>query len=237
MALAAVLPHRHHHRDSHSPGSFLGRQSPRRIAGEVALGAAGLAVGGLALYFVRERAQEEAEHSVLERDGAFTVRRYARLVTAEVSRFGELADALDQGFRPLSDYIAAKREARQPGASGKKIAMTVPVTVAPGDKAGSWRVRFVMPRAWSRASLPAPANGVVLGEQEPRTLAALRFAGRGTDRELIARKRSELLDWVQKRGLQTLSEPEFAAYNAPIVPGVLRRNEWWVEVDSKNGSL
>jgi hypothetical protein len=32
--------------------------------------------------------------------------------------------------------------------------------------------------------------------------------------------------------LQTLSEPEFAAYNAPIVPGTLRRNEWWVEVGS-----
>ena len=61
----------------------------------------------------------------------------------------------------------------------------------------------------------------------------MRFAGRGADRELIADKREELLDWVRKRGLTTSSEPEFAAYNAPIVPGVLRRNEWWVEVETR----
>jgi hypothetical protein len=111
--------------------------------------------------------------------------------------------------------------------------MTVPVTVSPSDQAGVWTVRFVMPRAWSRASLPEPAAGVTLSEIAPRTLAALRFAGRGTDHELITRKRDELLAWAQKRGLQIRSEPEFAAYNAPIVPGALRRNEWWVEVESR----
>lgn len=113
--------------------------------------------------------------------------------------------------------------------------MTVPVTVSPADTAGSWTIRFVMPRAWSRASLPEPANGVVLGEQPARTLAAVRFAGRGTDRDLIAAKRAELLEWAQRRGLEVRSEPEFAVYNAPIVPGVLRRNEWWVEVGSQSG--
>ena len=213
--------------------SLIGRWSPRHIAGELALGAAGLAIGGLALYFLKERSQEEAEHSVIERDGAFTVRRYARLVTAEVTRYGTIARAMDEGYRPLAEYISGKKEARQPEASGRKIAMTVPVIVSPGDRPGAWAIRFVMPKAWSRASLPEPANGVTLSERAPRTLAAVRFAGRGTDRELIAAKRDELLAWVEKRGLQTLSEPEFAAYNAPVVPGVLRRNEWWVEVGSK----
>ena len=229
MAFTAALPL--HSR--HSFSALLGRRSPRRVAGELALGAAGLAIGGFALYFLKERSQEEAEHSVIERDGAFTVRRYARLVTAEVTRYGTIAEAMDEGYRPLADYISGKHDSRMPGATDKRIAMTVPVTVSPGEKPGAWTIRFVMPRSWSRATLPAPANDVTLGERAPRTLAAVRFAGRGTDRDLIAAKRDELLAWVEKRGLQTLSEPEFAAYNAPIVPGTLRRNEWWVEVGSK----
>jgi hypothetical protein len=227
MGLAAALPRRRH--------PSLDRSG--RLAGEIALGAAGLAVAGFGLYFVKERSQEEAEHAVIERDRAITLRRYARAVIAEVTRYGTLTEALDEGFRPLFDYIAARREARPVGKRGAKLAMTVPVTIAPADQAGSWRIRFFMPRATSRASLPEPANGVVLRDVPARTLAAVRFGGRATDRDLIAGKRDELLAWVEKRGLQALSEPEFATYNAPIVPGLLRRNEWWVDVSSKNGGL
>jgi hypothetical protein len=229
MAILAP-PLRHHAFDLDRPARS---QSPRRIAGELALGAAGLAIGGFALYFVRERMLEEAEHSVLERDGAFSLRRYGRLVTAQVQRYGPLTDALDEGYRPLAAYISAKRDARQPGANSRRIAMTVPVTVSPADQSGAWTIRFVMPRSWSRASLPEPGNGVQLSEVAPRTVAAVRFAGRGTDRELITKKRDELLDWARMRGLQITGVPEFAAYNAPIVPSALRRNEWWAEVQSK----
>jgi hypothetical protein len=227
---AVALPFRHQTLEFQPPAR---RRSPRRIAGELALGAAGLALGGFALYLARERTLEEAEHSVLERDGAFSLRRYGRLVTAHVQRYGPLADALDEGYRPLADYISAKRDARLPGTNTRRIAMTVPVTVSPGDQSGAWTILFVMPRAWSRASLPEPGNGVQLGEIAPRTVAAVRFAGRGTDRELIAKKRDELLDWARMRGLQKVGDPEFAAYNAPFVPGALRRNEWWIEVQTK----
>ncbi|HEX7742133.1 MAG TPA: heme-binding protein, partial [Sphingobium sp.] len=117
MAFTAALPL--HSRQSF--GTLLGRQSPRRIAGEIALGAAGLAIGGLALYFLKERTQEEAAHTVIERDGAFSLRRYERLVTAEVTRYGTIADAMDEGFRPLFDYIANKPNSRMPGATKRKI--------------------------------------------------------------------------------------------------------------------
>ncbi|MEJ5979463.1 heme-binding protein [Novosphingobium sp. PS1R-30] len=234
MALTAHLPHRRHSLSLDSlRSSASGRRSPRRLAGELALGAAGLALSGFALYFLKERSQEEAEHKVVERDGAFSLRRYARLTIAEVRRTGTLAEAMDAGFEPLYAYISAKPEARQPGADKAGIAMTVPVTVAPGGTSADWAIRFVMPRAWSRSSLPEPAKDVTLTDLPPRTIAALRFSGRGTDEDLLARKRAELLEKVQKRGLHTLGEPEFAAYNAPIVPGALRRNEWWVEVQAK----
>ena len=229
MAIIAALSGRHRAIGGHAFGDS---RSPGRLAGEIALGAAGLAASAFALYFLKERSQEEAEHTLIDSDGAFSLRRYNRLVTAEVSRYGPLADALDEGFRPLSDYIAGKNGSRYADASKRRIAMTVPVMASPGGNSGSWNIRFIMPRAWSRANLPEPVNGVRLGEIAPRTLAAVRFAGRGTDRELMAQKHAELLDWVQKRGLVALSEPEFAGYNAPVVPGILRRNEWLVEVQT-----
>jgi hypothetical protein len=229
MALTDAL------RSGRSRVPSLGRNpSPGRLAGEIALGAAGLAVGGMALYLLKERTQEEAEHTVIESDGAFSLRRYGRLVTAEVRRSGPLTAAMDKGHRSLADYIGARRGARRAGGDGRSIPMTVPVSLVPGENSGAWTIRFVMPRAWERSRLPEPANGVTLGELPPRTLAAVRFAGRAADRELIVKKRQALLDWVARRGLVTLGEPEFAAYNAPIVPAALRRNEWWVEVRTKN---
>jgi hypothetical protein len=111
LMASLALPLRHH---AFASDRAEKRQSPRRIAGELVLGAAGLAIGGFALYFLRERTLEEAEHSVLERDGAFSLRRYGRLVTAQVQRYGPLVDALDEGYRPLAGYISAKRDARQP---------------------------------------------------------------------------------------------------------------------------
>jgi hypothetical protein len=230
---SAALPFRLHHSPVADLAAAAKRRPPRRLAGNIALGAAGLALSGFALYFLKERSQEEAGHHLLESDGAFSLRRYDRLVVAETRSSGTLAEALDAGYRPLADYIAARPGARQPGATSRRIAMTVPVTVSPADQAGVWLVRLVMPRAWSRASLPEPTAGVSLQEIEPRTVAAVRFAGRGTDHDLIAGKRDELRGWAEKRGLHLLGEPEFAAYNAPIVPGALRRNEWWIEVASR----
>lgn len=225
--IALPFHHRRHKLGFAGPDK---RASPGRLAGRIALGAAGLALSGFALYFIKERSQEEAGHRLLESDGGFSLRRYDRLVVAEVRSTGTLAEAMDEGYRPLADYIGAKPGARAEDATSRKIAMTVPVTVSPAEQAGVWTVRFVMPHAWSRASLPEPAGEVTLGEIAPRTLAVVRFAGRGTDHDLIAEKHRELLEWVAKRGLHPLGEPEFAAYNAPIVPGSLRRNEWWVEV-------
>jgi|GEM_PF-304997 len=229
MALSAILPSLTLPARRHSPFDR-GRHSAGRLAGEVALGAAVLAAGGFAAYFLKERSQEEARHRTLERDGAFSLRRYDARFVAEVRRAGSLAEAMDQGYRPLADYISAKEGSRQPGASDDAIAMAVPVTVFPAEQSGLWDIRFTLPAARSLLSLPTPANGVTIRELPERTVAVLRFSGRGTDRALVAKKHAELMERVGKRGLQATSEAEFAAYNAPVVPGFLRRNEWWVDV-------
>lgn len=235
MALSAALPFRHH-RSSFDPRRIFGRAPRRRsggrLAGEIAVGVATLAIGGLAAYFIKERSQEEAEHRTLSRDGAFSLRHYPARTVAQVKRHGPLAQAMDEGFRPLADYIAAKPGARAGGdEEGEKLAMAVPVSVAPAAKSGEWAVRFTLPREKTRERLPEPTGDVHLTELPARIVAVVRFAGRGTDRKLIERQRQALMSWIEGRGLVAVSEPEFAAYNAPIVPGLLRRNEWWVEVE------
>jgi len=37
--------------------------------------------------------------------------------------------------------------------------------------------------------------------------------------------------WVEERGFKPVGEVEYAFYNAPIVPGFLRRNEVWIAVE------
>ena len=206
------------------------RRRPALLAGEIAAGAVALAAGGLLAYWLKERAQEEAAHTVLESDGPFSLRRYAPLVLASTRAGGSITAALDQGFGRLYAYIAGRERARRPGESTRGIAMTVPVTAAADNHPGQWAVRFIMPRGWFRDTLPEPADGVIIEEQPGRLIAAVRFPGRASDRELMARKREALLNWVAVRGLRPSGEPEFAGYNAPIVPGPVRRNEWWVPI-------
>lgn len=236
MAPSVTLPFRHRHRGRFGLDRLTTRRSRSRsagrLAGEVALGAATLALGGFALYFLKERSQEEAEHHTLERDGSFSLRRYSPRIVAEVRRSGRLIEAMDDGFRSLSGYISAQPGSRAANQTNDRIAMAIPVSVAPAeDQAGEWRVRFTLPRSWQRQKLPEPSEGVELIQLPARTLAAVRFGGKGSDTKLIERHRDALLSWVRGRGLVALSEPEFAAYNAPVVPGLLRRNEWWVEID------
>lgn len=239
MALTAMLPFRHHPKSRFDLSRFIERRSPGRtagrLAGEIAIGAATLAAGGFAAYFIKERSQEEAEHTTIERDGAFSLRRYSPRIVAEVSRYGRLTEAMDEGFKALFDYIAAKPGGRAEGARQDKIAMAVPVSVAPAkEQSGDWLVRFTLPRAWTRDRLPEPGHDIKLVDRPARTIAAVRFGGRGTDFNLVERQRQALLSWIRGRGLVAQTDPEFAAYNAPIVPGLLRRNEWWVEVDDSD---
>ncbi|TXC68162.1 heme-binding protein [Sphingorhabdus soli] len=201
-------------------------------AGLFLAGAATIAAGALALYYWRERNQEEADFDLLAKDGDFELRRYKAHLVAETVQPGSRDEALGSGFRALANYIFAKPGGRAPSEeSDEKIAMTVPVSAASEDN-GSWRVRFVMPEAHTRETLPQPAAGVALAKQPKRHIAAIRFAGRGSDADLVAAKRSELKAWVAERGYKSIGDPEYAYYNAPIVPGPLRRNEVWIAIEA-----
>ena len=79
----------------------------------------------------------------------------------------------------------------------------------------------------SADELPDPPEGIELVELPARRVGVVSFPGRPTDR-LLKEQEDRLRGWLAKRGEKSNSEPEFAFYNSPMIPGPLRRNEVWL---------
>lgn len=184
-------------------------------------------------------AVEEPPHAVLAKDGKFELRRYAPMVVAEVETTGARWSAVNAGFRPLARYIfgantpGAKIAMTSPvtqsaGAKGEKIAMTAPV--AQTRQGDTWRIRFVMPAGSTLATMPAPVDpSVKLLEEPAHTVAALRFSGSASDKDL-ALKTDELMALLRARKLEPVGPVTFAYYDPPWTPPFMRRNEVMAEV-------
>lgn len=201
-----------------------------------------VAVGGLLAFVYVVQNVETPDYVVVEHDGDLELRDYPPLVVAEVQRDGSRQKGLSAGFGPLARYIFAKERAGAAVAmtapveqqAAAKIAMTAPVEQSPAE--AGWAVRFIMPREYRLADLPAPGNAEVrLREVPARRLAAVRFPGRTNDR-LIAEQERRLTDWLAARGLPALGPPIYAYYNDPFTPGFLRRNEVQIEVPGPVGA-
>jgi hypothetical protein len=154
----------------------------------------------------------------------------------------------NEGFRRLLRYISGNNR------SGGKIAMTAPVLQTPASEAGQkiamtapvtqaadgpdYRVAFVMPAGFTRATLPVPLDPAIeIREIPARLLAVWRYSGRWTEsryREMEQALRSALAS----RGLRATGTPVFARYDAPFIPWPLRRNEVLIPVDkASRGSV
>ncbi len=177
----------------------------------------GVAAYGAAIWYVND--VETPDYTVSASDGAFEIRGYPALIVAEVVRSGGRKSAVNKGFGPLATYIFAKKR------DGEPIAMTAPVTQATDDAGQSWTVRFVMPAEYSLDTLPNPGNAEIsLVDVPAGRRAAIRFSGVATDL-LIAEKEGALRAWLRGRGIEPVGPATYAYYNAPFVPGFLRRNE------------
>lgn len=106
--------------------------------------------------------------------------------------------------------------------------MTSPVLqdeTAPGE----WRMRFVMPSKYTLDTLPPAPEDITLTQMPARRMAAIRFSSNGSHADL-ALMEARLRDWMRAEGLMPAGEAEFAFYDAPMVPGPLRRNEVLIPV-------
>ncbi|HTI30786.1 MAG TPA: heme-binding protein [Sphingomonas sp.] len=183
--------------------------------------AAGLLAGiGAAVFLWRSSRSDQPEYTVVEQDGDFEVRQYPATTTAAASSRGPRRDAMERNFRTLADYIFAKSR------PGEKLAMTVPVTTG-GSPHDGWTTRFFMPADKAKADLPAAPQGVTLETHPPRRVAAIRFSGAWND-DLLAAKEGALRSWLQLKNYPFEAKAEHAAYNSPMMPGPLRRNEMLV---------
>lgn len=171
------------------------------------------------------------------------VRRYAPRLAAEIEVAGiEGQPARDEAFQFLFRYIAgANRAADAPA----RIAMTVPVEVAPAARiamtvpvetataAGTMRMRFFLPTAFSAADAPVPQDPRVrLVEVPEETLAVLRFGGRADLDEEATRQR-ELLQSLDGTDWRAAGAPFAYYYDSPFTIPFLRRNEAAVRVEAR----
>ena len=168
-------------------------------------------------WWIYKRSRFDAEptpYIVLRRDKAFELRRYPSLPVASTPIRGDN----DEAFMRLFRFIDRGNETTE------KIAMTTPVFFD-GQPGAQEKMSLVMPRKTACAGVPAPSAATVTLEERPaQCVAVYRFPG-GTcaerEREAVARLRA----WIISEGLQSFGEPTIAYYDAPFIPGFLRRNE------------
>ena len=132
---------------------------------------------------------EQPTYEVLGAQGDVEIREYAPMIVAEVEVRGERMQALNQGFRLIANYIFGNN------LSSKKVPMTAPVTQEAGEKIAmtapvtqdgsgdTWKVRFVMPQAYTLDTLPKPKNqDVRLISVPAKRVVVIRFSGFNTEK-------------------------------------------------------
>jgi hypothetical protein len=184
-------------------------------------------------------ATEEPAYQVLERDGDFELRSYGAYLIAETHVDGSFEDAGNAAFQRLFRYISgANRGERkiamtapvvQQNARGTDIAMTAPVRQET-DATGGYRVAFIVPAGFTRATVPEPTDPLVtFREVSAQTMAVLRYSGRWTEK-LYREQETRLKGILAQRAWVATGATVYARYNAPFVPWPLRRNEVMVPV-------
>lgn len=197
----------------------------------------GVALLGAALWGPIVSNVEQAEYTVIEKDGNIEIRDYAPMIVAEAEVPGNRETAISQGFRLIADYIFGNN------LSAEKVAMTAPVTqkmssekiamTAPVMQKGDgklWVVRFVMPANYTMQTLPRPNNNAVKLKDIPKSrYAVIRFSGMAGAENLKGHS-SELQSFIAANNLKATSEETYAFFNPPWTLPFLRRNEIMIEL-------
>ena len=201
-----------------------------RILAVLTLGLLGLAAEESAMADTY-KSNETPKYTVERVDGAIEVRGYGPRIMAEVSVEGSRSSAITAGFQVLAGYIFGANE------GGAKVAMTSPVTQVPGEtiamttpvtqmaRDGNWLVQFMMPGAFTLATLPKPKDDRIRFVTLPANRqAVLKFAGLASEAALKARE-GELRSWARGQALKVTAGPFYYFYDPPWTLPWNRRNE------------
>ena len=168
---------------------------------------------------------EEQNYTVILRDQDFEIRFYPSATFATIKSDAKTYKELSgPGFRKLADYIFGGNENKT------QISMTSPVQMDINDTVSS--MSFVMPSSYNQTNLPKPNNpDVILKETADEYVAAIRFGGFASDKELKLYS-EKLQDILTKKGIKTLGNARFLGYNPPFQL-VGRRNEIIIPIEYK----
>jgi hypothetical protein len=164
----------------------------------------------------------EPRYTTLIKSGSFELRSYEPYT---------LIEAPDQdlesyrGFRLAFNFIQGENSAAQ------KIAMTVPV-VNTIDADRIQTTAFVMPPDMPSEAVPNPLHPDLKRILvEARLVAVCRFRMTPT-MERVQECEARLRAWLSEQGYVSVGALRLARYNPPFIPGVLKRNEVWLDVVS-----
>lgn len=200
-------------------------------------------------------ATAEPSYTILEHEDNFEMRLYASKIIAQTEVTGDYDAASRQGFRVLADYIfgnntVAESTNSESKENSTKISMTAPVLMTPADLTidsadtdakstkidmtapvsmsqsdGKWQIAFVMPEHYTMATIPKPNNpAIALIEVPELRYAVVKFSGLVGEKK-VAEKTIELQQWMNKKQLTPVAQPEVARYNPPWTLPFMRRNE------------
>lgn len=170
-----------------------------------------------------QRNIEQYPYKVTRTYDQFEIRDYeASLFTSVKVGSKEYKKASSQGFSVLAGYIFGGNE------NNEKIAMTSPVAMSLED---SMEVMFMVPKAYSKESLPKPNQGSIqFKEEPPKTVAAISFGGWAND-EKVAKYKNKLIKALDDEGIAFTNRFFFLGYNPPY-DVFNRKNDIIVELEA-----
>ena len=185
---------------------------------------------------------EEPAYTVLEKKDGYEIREYAPYIKAEAEVTGTYAEATNQGFRIIADYIFGNNVRKESISmttpvlespqipQPEKIAMTVPVLELGTDSA-TRTIAFVLPSKYTLDTLPIPNNPAVKLTPVPaRKVAVLRFTWYPTETR-IASKKYKLGEMLARDNKTITGEFETARYNPPLSMPLTLRNEIIIQIE------
>jgi len=182
-------------------------------------------------------ATQEPDYKVLQTFKDMEVRQYEAYCVAEVVVPGPAEDAGNMAFPILAGYIFGKNKGERKlamtapvtqVAEPVKLEMTAPVTQAPAP--GGFKVQFVLPKGVTRDNAPEPLDvRVVLRDIAPSRVAVIRYSGFWSDAN-YQQHLAKLQAALRAADLNSVGEPVYSRYNAPLTPWFMRRNEIWLHL-------
>jgi effector-binding domain-containing protein len=166
---------------------------------------------------------ETIKYEILQKIGKVEIRSYPKIVIAKVEN--SEANAFDILYQFITGNNRQKTKVKMTTpVLSQQIAMTSPVISETGSLA------FAMPAEYTLENTPEPTdNRVKIVEIPSRSLAALRFSGSWSESH-FEKETNELLEELEKAGIQTKGNVFTMLYNPPFIPGFLRRNEVAIEI-------